>query len=230
MKERENQIEEEIRRRIFCGELPSCRPNHRVYGGSGDGISNCSCCGNAITTADSQYDVEQADSASDLLEEVSMHIRCYSVWRRVSELLRMEAPPKKRIFQIAYSRELMCYRSSLLRTRGYEVTSAVGNEAAKTLLMSHFGATYDLFIIGRAAPAHVRFEIACWIRTQFPEGRIVALHPEEDQRIGGLNGLEYNANDGRPQVWVPLVAAALRKGGIASASVQRTPAERGHNV
>jgi len=98
MKERERPIEEEIRQRILSGEPPSCAPKHRVYGGSGDGISHCICCGDGITTADVQYDVEQADSASDLLEEISMHIRCYSVWRSVSEILRQEQAPMKRIF------------------------------------------------------------------------------------------------------------------------------------
>ena len=57
---------------------------------------------------------------------------------------------RKRIFQVAYREEHFVARANLLRCQGYTVTSAIGNEAAKTVLP--LLPPVDLFIIGHAAP------------------------------------------------------------------------------
>jgi hypothetical protein len=55
------------------------------------------------------------------------------------------------ILQIAYDESLLITREQLLRSRGYEVVSVMGNEDAKRLLAIP-GQYYRLFIVGHAAP------------------------------------------------------------------------------
>jgi DNA-binding NarL/FixJ family response regulator len=85
----------------------------------------------------------------------------------------------KRIFQIAYTKELLIDRVRLLKSRGYAVTSAMGNEAAKTLLPSLHGDDLDiaLFIVGHAAPPQTRQDMVDWLKANYPGIKILALNP-----------------------------------------------------
>jgi hypothetical protein len=58
-----------------------------------------------------------------------------------------------KVFQIAYSGELMFTREALLKSRGYVVESALGNEAARKALEAGSD-DYHLFILGH--PDHMR--------------------------------------------------------------------------
>jgi len=80
-----------------------------------------------------------------------------------------------KVFQIAYTSELMFTREEVLKARGYVVESVLGNEAAKRVLES--GADYDLFIIGHTASQEVRQEMVHWVREKFQRATVLALDP-----------------------------------------------------
>jgi len=80
-----------------------------------------------------------------------------------------------KVFQIAYTSELMFTREAVLQSRGYVVKSVLGNEAAKRVLKS--GADYDLFIVGHTASQEARQEIVHWVREKFPRAEVLALDP-----------------------------------------------------
>ncbi|HTW37131.1 MAG TPA: hypothetical protein VMD49_01020 [Steroidobacteraceae bacterium] len=193
------EVRRTVRSRILSRELPPGDASHRVYGGVAEGAAKCRCCGLSIVSSQIQYEVELADGGV-----LPMHRECYHTWRREPALTAAGPDPMVRVLQIAYSLELLTCRSTLLAQSGYQVTSALGNEAAKTLLEEP-GRCFDVFVIGRAAPQSVRLEMAQWIRVRFPARRIVALHGDDHQVLGDLR---YNANDSRPERWVPAVATA----------------------
>ena len=85
----------------------------------------------------------------------------------------------KRIFQIAYTHSLLAARAELLSKRGYKVASALGNEAARKALKVR-AETYDLFIVGHAAPLDVRNDMVQWLKENYPRIRILALKPPYD--------------------------------------------------
>jgi hypothetical protein len=110
---------------------------------------------------------------------------------------------RKRIFQVAYREEHFVARANLLRCQGYTVTSAIGNEAAKTVLP--LLPPVDLFIIGHAAPEQTRLDMVAWLRGRYPQTSILALNPSHEQ----LHTLRFNAVHYPPQAWLPLIEAAL---------------------
>lgn len=110
----------------------------------------------------------------------------------------------RRILQIAYSEGLLVTRAELLRSRGYEVVSALGNHAAKQLLS--VGGSYDLFVVGHAAPQHERESIVQWLKTGFPGVKILALNPPH---IPLLSAADLNVILDGPESWLALVGTAL---------------------
>jgi hypothetical protein len=112
-------------------------------------------------------------------------------------------PDRKRIFQVAYLEEHFLARAHLLRYRGYTVTSAIGNEAAKAVLPMLPQA--DLLIIGHAAPEQTRLHMAAWLREHYPQTGILALNPTHE----GLATLDLNAAHYPPQAWLRLIEEAL---------------------
>ena len=80
-----------------------------------------------------------------------------------------------KVFQIAYTTELMFTREEVLKSRGYVVESVLGNAAAKRVLES--GPDYDLFIVGHTASQETRQEMAHWVREKFPRAKVLALDP-----------------------------------------------------
>jgi hypothetical protein len=110
----------------------------------------------------------------------------------------------KRVFQIAYDHALMFTRAELLKTRGYVVESAFGNDDAKRHLAG--GPGFDLFIIGHAADRRTREEMAEWLRARFPAVRILALNPPHHPE---LTNADYNIRQDGPEIWLELLSAAL---------------------
>jgi hypothetical protein len=110
----------------------------------------------------------------------------------------------KRVFQIAYDERLLVTRAGVLRAQGYEVSSVVGNEAAKTVLGS--GQDFDLFIVGHAAPQEARIAMVAWLKARYPKTNILALNPPECERLAGA---DYNARQNGYDVWLPTVQVAL---------------------
>jgi len=67
------------------------------------------------------------------------------------------------VFQIAYDEHRLVTRAELLRHDGYEVLSAVGNEAAENC--PKLAATLRIsFSSGDAAPEQTRKEMVDWLR------------------------------------------------------------------
>jgi len=109
----------------------------------------------------------------------------------------------QQLFQVAYDEKLLFDRGRILRRSGYEVTSVLGNEAAKAVLVQW--QQIDLFVIGHNAPEQVRLEMVYWLRAHYPGVRILALNPPGVER---LEDLRYNATyNAPPDTWLPLVAA-----------------------
>ncbi len=90
------------------------------------------------------------------------------------------------------------------------VISVLGNEAAKLLLSSiqH----YDLFIVGPDAPEETRREIVDWLKENYPQVKILAMNPPDQQ----VPKADYNAEQDGPENWLPIVRERL----INSASVR----------
>ena len=114
---------------------------------------------------------------------------------------------KRVVFQVAYDERLLAERADLLKRRGYEVVSAMGNECAKAVLAAKLGLPQrvDLFIIGHDAPEPTRTEMVLWLKTEYPNVPIVALNPPECRE---LPGADYNAAFNGPEAWFPIVEAA----------------------
>ena len=69
-----------IAERIASGALPRYR-KHQLFGGKGDGHP-CSCCGETISPAQVQYDVELTDRDTVVL--LTMHRECFGMWEEQS--------------------------------------------------------------------------------------------------------------------------------------------------
>jgi hypothetical protein len=111
---------------------------------------------------------------------------------------------KRVVFQVAYDERLLTERADLLKLRGYEVVSAIGNECAKAVL--NLPQRVDLFIVGHNAPEQSRREIVAWLKAKYPKVQVVALNPPECQQ---LLGADYNALFDGPEAWLPVVDAAV---------------------
>jgi len=136
--------------------------------------------------------------------------------RRINELL--EAKDKRLqpssvkpvckgngIFQIAYDEMLLITRAALLKDRGYEINSALGNNAAQHVLANH--GSYRLFIVGHAAPRETREEIIRWLKMNFPHTRILALNPPHQENLAEA---DFNLVLNGPEGWLSIVANVAR--------------------
>ena len=106
----------------------------------------------------------------------------------------------QRIFQIAYTPSLLLTRAELLKARGYEVTSVLGNDAAKRALDQ--SQTYRLFIVGHDAPREAKEEMVQWLRNNFSNTRILALNAPYQEH---LSGVDVNVIMNGPDVWLAAV-------------------------
>ena len=114
------------------------------------------------------------------------------------------AHTKRVVFQVAYDERALAERADLLKARGYEVVSALGNECAKAVL--GLPQRVDLFIAGHNAPEPTRTEMVVWLKTKYPNVPVVALNPPE---CGQLPGADYSAVlSDDPETWLPIVEAA----------------------
>lgn len=122
---------------------------------------------------------------------------------------QLNLPPAKRkmkrIFQIAYDEEAGLGAAELLRSRGYAVISVLSNEAAKVLLSSI--QKYDLFIIGHAAPERCRSEMVDWLKTRYPDVKVLALNPPHQP----LPNADHNTLASDPERWLSFVNKQLER-------------------
>ena len=113
----------------------------------------------------------------------------------------------KRIFQIAYAEQIRIARAELLRSLGYPVISVAGNDAAKVLLttLQRENLGIAIFIVGHAAPIQTRIEMVNWPKTNYPETKILALNPPDQQ----IPNADCNALQDATETWIPFVAATM---------------------
>jgi creatinine amidohydrolase/Fe(II)-dependent formamide hydrolase-like protein len=109
-----------------------------------------------------------------------------------------------KVFQIAYSGELMFTREALMKSRGYAVESVLGNDAAKKVLEA--GGDYHLFIIGHAGSQEERQEVMRWLRQKFPKAKVLALNPPHVSRQPDA---DYNVALNGPEKWLAVVQEAV---------------------
>jgi Icc-related predicted phosphoesterase len=107
------------------------------------------------------------------------------------------------IFQIAYTEMLLITRAELLKARGYEVVSVLGNDDAKRVL-SNRQTDYRVFIVGHAASVEDRKEIVTWIKTNFVSAKVIALNPP---RQDNLAGADFNFVLNGPEGWLGAVGS-----------------------
>lgn len=106
----------------------------------------------------------------------------------------------KRVFQIAYDEMLLVSRAELLKNRGYEVSSAIGNDGAKRILDK--GERYRIFIVGHAAPLETREEMVSWLKANFPNIKILVVNPPASAILAEA---DYNVVLNGPEAWLSIV-------------------------
>lgn len=134
----------------------------------------------------------------------AMYFPTKEIVARLNVAASRGAAVKPLVFQIAYDDKQASARTAALRLHGYEVVSAIGNEAAKIILSMH--QRCDLFIVGDAAPGQTREEMVAWLKVKNPGVQILALNPP---RIPELAGADYNVKLNGPETWLPVIASAL---------------------
>jgi len=131
------------------------------------------------------------------------------VWRRKrSELsLPLLSPAVANILQVAYYQGLLSTRARMLESRGYHVTSVLGNDKAFGLDAAVIAAA-DLIVIGFSAPYPVRAAMIHWFKQQYPNIPVVALRFHSAESFAEADG--GNVSDD-PDVWLVAVASTLKK-------------------
>ena len=125
------------------------------------------------------------------------------VFRVDGSMATVPARAIKRIFQIAYTERLRSERAEVLRHHGCGVVSVIGNEAAKAILSRIHYDDLALFMVGHAAPEQMRKEMIDWLKAKYPNVKVLALNPPDQQ----LPGADYNVLQNGPERWLPFVSA-----------------------
>src|SRR5260370_38221606 len=97
------------------------------------------------------------------------------VWRRKGSKLYLPllSAAVANILEVAYYQGLLITRARMLESRGYHVTSVLGNDKAFGLDADVIAAA-DLIVIGFSAPYPVRAGIITWFKHQIPIFPVVA--------------------------------------------------------
>jgi hypothetical protein len=134
----------------------------------------------------------------------AMHIGTQEIIARLNASSSPRTVTKRVVFQIAYDHGLASDRTALLRKRGYDVVTVMGNESAKLILSvpQHF----DLFLVDCAAPEVDREVIVAWLKKYYPNTRVLALNPPK-QPV--LPGADYNVKLNGPDAWLSAISHAF---------------------
>jgi hypothetical protein len=119
------------------------------------------------------------------------------------EKISIKSPPKQIVFQIGYDEKELNTRAELFRRVGHHVMSVPDNEAAKRALTSI--EKVDVFVVGHVAPEQTKKEMVDWLKTNFPNVKIVALIPSANRQ---LPRADYNIVLNDWDEWLSLLAAA----------------------
>lgn len=129
----------------------------------------------------------------------------YVINSLTGEKISIKSPPKQIVFQIGYDEKDLHARAELFRRVGHHVISVPDNEAAKRALTSI--QEVDVFVVGHTAPEQTKKEIVDWLKTNFPNVKIVALIPSANRQ---LPRADYNIVLNDWDEWLSLLAAATR--------------------
>jgi len=146
-------------------------------------------------------DVEQAKARAKALAASSPGE--YVISNLTAEKISIKSPPKQIVFQIGYDEKDLDARAELFRRVGHHVISVPDNEAAKRVLTSI--EKVDVFVVGHMAPEETRKEMFDWLKTNFPNVKIVALIPSANRQ---LQRADYNIVLNDWDEWLSLLAAA----------------------
>jgi len=156
---------------------------------------------------------EQQEEWMELCRQASVEQdreKLFGLVCRINELLEAKdkrsrsgaaEPQAERVFQIAYDEMLMVSRAEVLKNRGYEVSSALGNDGAKRILDTR--ERYRIFIVGHAAPKETREDMVRWLKANFPTTKILVVNPPSSAILAGA---DYNVVLNGPEEWLLIVA------------------------
>lgn len=146
-------------------------------------------------------DVERAKACAKLLAASAPGE--YVITNMTGEKISVKFPPRRIMFQIGYDETELKVRAELFRRVGHEVISVADNEAAKNALTSIHNV--DVFVVGYTAPEQTRKEMVDWLKTNFPNVKIVALIPSANRQ---LPRADYNVVLNDREEWLFLLEAA----------------------
>jgi hypothetical protein len=127
----------------------------------------------------------------------------YVITNMTGEKISVKTLPKRIVFQIGYNEKELNARAELFRQCGHEVISVADNEAAKQALTSIHNV--DIFVVGHTAPEQTRKEMVDWLKTNFPEVKVVALIPSANRQ---LLRADYNVVLNDWDEWISLLGVA----------------------
>ena len=153
-------------------------------------------CAEAAIEQDPAKLLDLVQRINELLEEKRHRLQARSFAGRAS--------PNRQIFQIAYDEELLTSRAYLLRDRGYDVISVLGNEKARRRLSN--GESFRVFLIGHAAPLLERQQMVRWIKSHFPGAKVLALNPPKHISVPEA---DFNFVLNGPDEWLAILARAV---------------------
>ena len=147
-------------------------------------------------------DVERAKARAKALAASSPGE--YVISNLTGEKISIKSPAKQIVFQIGYDEKNLNARAELFRRVGHHVISVPDNEAAKLALTSI--EKVDVFVVGQSAPEQTRKEMVDWLKTNFPNVKVVALIPSANRH---LPRADYNIVLDDWDEWLSLLAAAV---------------------
>lgn len=118
------------------------------------------------------------------------------------------------ILHVAYDRALLETRDLMLKSRGYAVTSALGNQQAMALSAEEL-ARYDAVVIGFSSTHAVRSAAVQWFKAKSPELPVVILQVHDFEKFPQADCATPSED---PTVWLQAVAQCV---GVTERSVPR---------
>ena len=148
-------------------------------------------------------DLEQAKTRAKAL--ITSSPGEYVISSLTGEKISIKTSTRQIVFQIGYDEKDLNARAELFRRCGHHVISVPDNDAAKHALTTID--KVDVFVVGHTAPEQTRKEMVDWLKSNFPNVKIVALIPSANRQ---LLRADYNIVLNDWDEWLSLLAAAVR--------------------
>src|SRR5260221_10828683 len=109
------------------------------------------------------------------------------------------------ILQVAYYKTLLEFRTRMLESGGYRITSALGNDEAFGLDATVI-VTVDLIVIGFSASHPIRTMAVRWFKEHYPTIPVVALQRHSSEKFPDA-GTTLPED---PKIWLEAIAGILK--------------------